>query len=134
QVPASALEDFLAQVLGEQGAAFVREAYEANLERATPETRSAVLDSLAATGRETLGGGYTALFATDPRELLLRYPGPLRLIVDAANDSPMSLHAQVPGLDVVRIEGASHWLMLDRPEEFGLALKEFLDANPELPS
>ena len=65
--------------------------------------------------------------------LLLRYPGPLRLIVDAANDSPMSLHVQVPDLDIVPIEGSSHWLMLDRPDEFGLALKEFLDATSELP-
>ena len=41
----------------------------------------------------------------------------------------MSLHAQVPDLDVVRIEGASHWLMLDQPEQFALALKEFVDAQ-----
>jgi pimeloyl-ACP methyl ester carboxylesterase len=53
----------------------------------------------------------------------------VRLIVDAANDSPMSLHAQLPDLDVVSIDGASHWLMLDRPEQFALALKEFVDAQ-----
>ena len=95
-----------------------------------PRRAQAVLASLAATGRDTLGGAYTAMFATDARALLLRYPGPLRLIVDAANDSPMSLHAQVPDLDIVPIEGASHWLMLDRPEQFALALKEFVDAQP----
>jgi len=88
-----------------------------------------VLAGLAFTGRDTLGAAYTALFATDSRQLLLRYPGPVRLLVDAANDSPMSLHAQVPDLDIVRIEGTSHWLMLDRPEQFALALKEFVDAQ-----
>ncbi len=92
-----------------------------------------MLASLAATDRATLAGAYTALFATDPRALLLRYPGPVRLIVDAANDSPMSLHAQVPDLDIVPVAGASHWLMLDRPDEFVLALKEFLDATLEVP-
>jgi pimeloyl-ACP methyl ester carboxylesterase len=70
------------------------------------------------------------MFATDARTLLLRYRGPVRLIVDAANDSPMSLQAQVPDLDIVPIEGASHWLMLDRPAESALVLKEFVDAQP----
>lgn len=134
QVPASTLEAFIDTVLQDEDGAFVRAAYEANLERATPGTREAVLASLAATGRDTLAGAYTAMFATDARQLLLRYPGPVRLIVDAANDSPMSLHAQVPDLDIVSIAGSSHWLMLDRPEEFVRALKEFLDATSEQPS
>ena len=129
QVPASTLEAFIDTVLQDPEGSFVRAAYEANLERATPETRAAVLASLAATGRDTLGAAYTAMFATDARQLLLRYPGPVRLIVDAGNDSPMSLHAQVPDLDVVTIEGSSHWLMLDRPEQFALALKEFVNAQ-----
>ena len=129
QVPVSTLEAFIDTVLQDDNGEFVRAAYEANLGRATPETRGAVLASLAATGRDTLAGAYTAMFATDARALLLRYPGPVRLIVDAANDSPMSLHAQLPDLDVVSIDGASHWLMLDRPEQFALALKEFVDAQ-----
>ncbi len=129
QVPVSTLEAFIDTVLQDDSGAFVRAAYEANLERATPATRDMVLDSLAATNRDTLGAAYTALFATDTRALLLRYPGPVRLIVDAANDSPMSLHAQVPDLDIVLVEGASHWLMLDRPDDFALALKEFVHAH-----
>ena len=130
QVPVSTLEAFIDTVLQDEDGSFVRAAYEANLERATPGTRDAVLVSLAATGRDTLAGAYTAMFATDARQLLLRYPGPVRLIVDAANDSPMSLHAQVPDLDIVPVEGGSHWLMLDQPEQFTLALKEFVDAQP----
>jgi pimeloyl-ACP methyl ester carboxylesterase len=129
QVPVSTLEAFIDTVLQDDSGDFVRTAYEANLERATPGTRAAVLASLADTGRDTLAGAYTAMFATDARALLLRYPGPVRLIVDAANDSPMSLHAQLPDLDIVSIDGASHWLMLDRPEQFALALKEFVDAQ-----
>jgi pimeloyl-ACP methyl ester carboxylesterase len=129
QVPVSTLEAFIDTVLQDDSGDFVRAAYEANLERATPGTRAAVLASLRGTGRDTLAGAYTAMFATDARALLLHYPGPVRLIVDAANDSPMSLHAQLPDLDIVSIHGASHWLMLDQPEQFALALKEFVDAQ-----
>jgi pimeloyl-ACP methyl ester carboxylesterase len=129
QVPAAALEEFLESVLGTDGRAFVREAYEANLERASQATRDAVLESLGRTDVAALGGGYTALFASDPRALLSRYPGPLRLIVDAANDSPMSLHQQVPDLDVVPVEGTSHWVMLDRPSAVHEAIGEFLEGR-----
>jgi 3-oxoadipate enol-lactonase len=131
QVGVTTLEAFIEEVLHDESGGFVRAAYEANLERATPETRATVLAGLAATDRATLAGAYTALFATDPRALLLRYPGPVRLIVDAANDSPMSLHAQVSDLDIVPVEGASHWLMLDQPAAFALPLKEFVNATTE---
>jgi pimeloyl-ACP methyl ester carboxylesterase len=122
QVPASTLEAYIDTVLQDETGAFVRAAYEANLERATPGTREAVLASLAATGRATLAGAYTAMFATDARKLLLRYPGPVRLIVDAANDSPMSLHAQHQDLDVIPIEGTSHWINLDQPHALADAI------------
>ena len=55
QVPVSTLEAFIDTVLQDEDGTFVRAAYEANLERATPETRAAVLASLATTGRDTLG-------------------------------------------------------------------------------
>ena len=55
QVPVSTLEAFIDTVLQDEDGTFVRAAYEANLERATPEARAAVLASLAATGRDTLG-------------------------------------------------------------------------------
>ena len=130
-VPVAALEDFIDQVTGDSGTAFVREAYETNLERAKPSTRDVVLGSLEGTDRDTIGAAYTSLFGTDPRQLLLRYPGPVRLIVDAANDSPMSLHAQLPDLDIVPVRDSSHWIMLDQPEQVTTALKEFIDAQRE---
>lgn len=121
-VPAEALEHFLAQAAGGSGAEFVAEAYRQNLERARPATRERVLASLADTDWPAVLGGYTALFGTDPLGLLARYPGPVRLIVDAANDSPMALHAQHPHLDVVPVEGTSHWINLDQPEALVKAL------------
>jgi pimeloyl-ACP methyl ester carboxylesterase len=123
-VPAAALEDFLGQVAGPSGVEFVAEAYRQNLERAAPGTRERVLASLADTSRDAILGGYTALFGTDPLALLVRYPGPVRLIVDAANDSPMSLHAQHRDLDVVPVDGVSHWINLDNPEAIVRAIAE----------
>lgn len=130
-VPAAALEDFLAGVAGEQGAGFVREAYEANLERATPATRARVLESLAATDQRVLVGGYTALFSTNPLELLAQYPGPVKLSVDSANDSPMALHAQHGELDVTPVEGTSHWIPLDQPAALASLLLGTGDRTPE---
>lgn len=114
-VPPAALEEFLENVAGADGMAFVRGAYQANLERASEGTRAQVLESLAGTDQAALVGAYTALFSVNPHELLLRYPGPVRLIVDDANDSPMALHAQRGDLDVSRIAETSHWIPLDAP-------------------
>lgn len=125
-VPAAALEDFLAQARGPTGREFVAQAYQQNLERATPATTARVLESLADTDTDVIVAAYTALFGSDPLALLSRYPGPVRLIVDAANDSPMALHAQYPGLDVVPVRGTSHWIPLDQP----LAVAAALDGWP----
>ena len=123
-VPPAALEEFLASVGSDQGPAFVRETFEQNLERAAEATRMRVLASLAATDPAAILGGYTALFGSDPGALLARYGGPVRLVVDAANDSPMMLHAQHAELDIVAVDGVSHWINLDNPEAILRAIAE----------
>lgn len=123
-LPPAALEEFLASVGGDQGRDFVRGTYEQNLERASAATRERVLASLAATDPAAILGGYTALFASDPHALLTGYGGPVRLVVDAANDSPMMLHAQHAELDVVPVDGVSHWINLDNPEAILRAIAE----------
>jgi pimeloyl-ACP methyl ester carboxylesterase len=123
-VPPAALEEFLASVGSAEGHAFVRDTYEQNLERASAATRERVLASLAATDPAAILGGYTALFGSDPQALLAGYGGPVRLVVDAANDSPMMLHAQHRDLDVVPVEGVSHWINLDNPEAIVRAIAE----------
>jgi pimeloyl-ACP methyl ester carboxylesterase len=42
----------------------------------------------------------------------------------------MSLHRQVPDLDIVPVEGASHWVMLDRPSAVQDAMEAFLEGKP----
>jgi pimeloyl-ACP methyl ester carboxylesterase len=64
----------------------------------------------------------------DARPALLRYPGPKFAIVTARNDTPLSLHQAVPGFRHVVIRGTSHWIQLDKPDEFNKALDGFLTA------
>ena len=54
------------------------------------------------------------------------YHGPVLAIAAAPIEGPASLHVQVPSLRVVKMEGVSHWLMLDKPDEFNAILDSFL--------
>ncbi len=128
--PAGALAEFLAGLRGEAAQEVARETFEANLDRAQPATRAAVLASLAATPPAVVAAGYATLLGADPATLLAAYPGPLLLVVDGANDSPFSLHAQQPALPRRVVEGTSHWIPLDRPAAFHAILDDFLAALP----
>lgn len=48
------------------------------------------------------------------------------LIVTARNDAPLSLHRAVAGVPYLVIKGTGHWIHLDKPGEFNVALDEFL--------
>ena len=77
---------------------------------------------------DAFAGALDGLRSFDPVRAVQAYGGPKLAI--AAGDNPASLHVQVPGLRVVRMEGVSHWLMLDKPGEFNRILDEFLLSLP----
>lgn len=124
--PPGALEQFLGTLRSPDGPDLLRETFEANLARAAPATRAAVLAGVAATPHEVMVGAYEALLGWQPARALARYPGPVRLVVDEQNDSPFSLHGQQPRRPRVAVAGASHWLCLDQPAAFLAALDGFL--------
>lgn len=62
----------------------------------------------------------------DARNALLRYGGPKFAIVTPRNDAPLSLHHAVPGFRHAVIRGTSHWIQLDKPDEFNKTLDGFL--------
>jgi pimeloyl-ACP methyl ester carboxylesterase len=124
--PAESLEAFAAQFEGDGAAAAVRAAYEGVLERARPGTRSAVLASVGGTATAAYAPAYRAMFAADPAALLERYGGPVALIVDAENGSPLSLHVQQPSLARRELADVSHWMQLDDPDAFNAALDGLL--------
>ena len=41
-------------------------------------------------------------------------------------ESPASFRPQFPDLPAIKIAGAGHWLMLDKPDEFNAALDTLL--------
>lgn len=66
-------------------------------------------------------------FAYDPKQALAAYNGPmLSLAPSAEKDTPMSLHNLKPGMQYERIAGTSHWMHMDKPDEFNTIMDKFL--------
>jgi len=65
-------------------------------------------------------------FAYDPVADLDGYPGPKLSITAGQADSPNDLHRLRPDLPHLTIAGASHWVHMDKPEEFNRILDGFL--------
>jgi pimeloyl-ACP methyl ester carboxylesterase len=96
------------------------------LTNATDATRTAVMASLHATPREVFTNAALALYSFHLDEALSRYPGPKVSITSYLADNPVAIHKTVPGIPVRVISGASHWLMMDKPDEFDRDLQDFL--------
>lgn len=124
-LPPEVIADFVASIENDADGSFVRDNYASNLTRSTPGSRAEVLERLAHTPRVVIARGYRDLLEAEPAPLLTRYPGPTLLVADAANDSPFSLHAQMPDLPVRLIAGTSHWIPLDQPDGLNAILDDF---------
>jgi len=65
-------------------------------------------------------------FEFDPVPALKQYKGPALIISGDADKQPGSLHQFFPAIPQVEISGTSHWIQLDKPDEFNKALEDFL--------
>jgi pimeloyl-ACP methyl ester carboxylesterase len=65
-------------------------------------------------------------FAYDPVADLDGYSGPKLLITPAQADTPNDLHRLRPDVPHQTIAGTSHWVQMDKPEEFDRILDDFL--------
>ena len=72
-----------------------------------------------------------AIFAYDPVAAPKTYPGPKLAIVTPSADTPTDLHHLVEGLPHLLIKGTSHWMQMDKPDEFNRILDEFLSQKIE---
>jgi pimeloyl-ACP methyl ester carboxylesterase len=81
---------------------------------------------LRATPREVFVGAIESLGDFDPITPFEGYSGPRLTIITALNQRPTSLQNTVSGLPHRRMDGVSHWLMMDRPELFNAWMDEFL--------
>ena len=125
RTPSESLEP-LRRGLRDDYPGFTRKWFEGILAGARPETRAAVLDALQKTRPDVFVGATEALYRFDMEAALARYGGPRLSIASMLFDNPVAIHRTVPETPVRRIEGASHWLMMDQPEAFDRELDAFL--------
>jgi len=119
------VESALAAVREEPRREFERH-YREFLDDAKPATARRVLADLAATRDEVLVAGITEAMRYPARARLAAYSGPVLCLAGSLNDAPGSLTRTVPGLAVEWLAPASHWLMLDRPEQTSGLLAELV--------
>jgi pimeloyl-ACP methyl ester carboxylesterase len=94
---------------------------------ASDSVRDAVLASVHATPVDAFAGALTGLAAHDVGADVNAYKGPRLAIVSAdLAKSPSSFHSQFPEVPSRSLDGVSHWLMMDKPDELNRIVDEFL--------
>jgi pimeloyl-ACP methyl ester carboxylesterase len=91
---------------------------------ATPATRARIERERQAMPQATAMALIRATFAYDPLPALRDYPG--LVMTTTIGDSPADLHKQLPDAPDANVTGTSHWVQLDRPDEFDRILDTFL--------
>lgn len=90
------------------------------------KVKEQVFASVEHTSTDAFLGAFMSLTAFDPKALVNAYQGPRVAIVAPDIESPASFQKQFPDIEAVRIAGAGHWLMLDKPDAVNAALDAFL--------
>lgn len=68
-----------------------------------------------------------AIFDYDPVPALRRYRGPKLAVITPDQDNPYDLHRLVADVPHKVVTDTSHWLHMDKPEEFNRILDAFLE-------
>lgn len=97
------------------------------LTNAKPETKKMETEGMNKLDKEKSVSIIKENFAYDPLPALKKYTGP-KLIVDIAGmeDQPGSLPNAFPEVPYKTVSGTSHWIQLDKPDEFNKIVDEFL--------
>ncbi len=93
---------------------------------AKPETQKEISDEMNRNSKEKNLSIIKSEFHYDPLPPLKNYGGPKLIISASAENNPNSLSSQNPTIPTKVIDGTSHWVQLDKPEEFNKILKEFI--------
>lgn len=106
---------------------FVNAWYTMMLQNAVPVVRARVLDMLWATPRDMFASTTRGLVDYDPKPALRRFTGLKLSLVGPTNSViPQSIHCCDVGVEAVEMTGCSHWMMMDRPDEFVGHLEAFM--------
>jgi pimeloyl-ACP methyl ester carboxylesterase len=96
------------------------------LTNSTLSTNKLEREGMNKLSKETSISIIKSLFRYDPLPDLRNYPGPKLIVSRFDEEQPNSLHNYFPGIPHKRVEGTSHWIQLDKPNEFNSILDEFL--------
>ena len=124
--PAAQAEALRRGLLPENYEDFTRRWFEGILARGTDATKDAVMKSLRATRPEVFIAATTGLYRFDPVAALAPYRDPRLHIASYLAGKPAAIDRSFKDMPVRVVPDASHWLMMDRPEEFNRFLDEFL--------
>ena len=97
------------------------------LTNATPAVEKLERDGMNKLSKEASLNIIKAAFKYDPIPALRSYKGPVLIVGGASEKQPNALSMQLPELSHKIVEGASHWIQMDKPEEINRILDEFLD-------
>lgn len=103
--------------------------YEALLFNAAPGVREQVLESLNHTSQAALVQAFQSMTTFDPVAALTQFDGPMFNVISDLNDFPFSLHNILKDLPTERLSATSHWVQMDKPEEFNGFLDRFLQGR-----
>ncbi len=117
---------FLARLEPGSYDAFAAAWFSEMLGAARPEVREHVMAALKRTPRAVVAAAARGLVEDRPTPEIAAFKGPMLAIVTPENQVPNSLHKLVPNLPAKVSPGTSHWVMMDRPDEFNAALDAFL--------
>ncbi|MBC7903886.1 MAG: alpha/beta hydrolase, partial [Gemmatimonadaceae bacterium] len=96
------------------------------LEKAKPETRSVVMKGFEKLARSTSISLIRAAFDYDPVPDLKKIEGEKLIVYSDLEDPVNSLGKQAPSVKKILISGSSHWMQMDKKEEFNTILDQFL--------
>ncbi len=125
-----AIEQFLSVLRTEAYAEIVETHWRGILLNADSAVTERVIAGLRATSKAVVVSAFASALQFDPVAALQSYQGPMHLISSGLPDDPNStseLHQVLPHLSRVKLLETSHWLQMDRSEEFNLRMDEFLN-------
>jgi pimeloyl-ACP methyl ester carboxylesterase len=128
RMPAGEAREFLAALESDAYSGVVEGHWNRILAGGVVTTRTAVMKDLRSTPNATVVGAFKGLFEFNPLPALGSYPGPKLTVITHLNETPISLQNLVPGLPYRTVAGTSHWLQMDKPDEFNEILDAFIDA------
>jgi pimeloyl-ACP methyl ester carboxylesterase len=96
------------------------------LTNAKPEVRKEVMKNFNKTSQKTSLTIIKAIFQYDPLPMLAKYNGPMLIIYTPAEKEGGGLPTQLPDKPSVMIDSTSHWMQMDKPDEFNNVLDGFL--------